>query len=173
MRLLLPTIAVLALAASALAQPPGDEHHPPGQATAASPVQMGMMAMMQGMMKCPMLSRPEGTLAFLKTELNIKPSQAGAWDAFATAFREIAASRGSMMGEGMMGGGMMAEGGRGAAMAKPLPERLAMHTQMMERHLGTAKKLQLAVQPLYTQLDAKQRKTADEIMPMTLMMLGR
>lgn len=62
------------------------------------------------------------------------------------------------MGEGMMGGGMMAEGGRGAAMAKPLPERLAMHTQMMERHLGTAKKLQLAVQPLYTQLDAKQRK---------------
>lgn len=134
------------------------------------------MGMMQGMMKCPMAGHVEGTLAFLKTELKITPGQAQAWEAFADAYRDIAASHTPMMGEDMMGGGMMGGGMKGGdrkaggAMAKPFPERMAMHTQMMERHLDAAKKFQAAVQPLYAALDAQQKKAADELLPMIGMM---
>jgi hypothetical protein len=130
-----------------------------------------MMGMMQGMMKCPMAGHVEGTLAFLKTELKVTPRQTQAWEAFAGVYRDIAASHTPMMGEDMMGGGM--KGGdrkAGGAMAKPFPERMAMHTQMMERHLDAAKKFQAAVQPLYAALDTQQKKTADELLPMIGMM---
>ena len=170
MRFLLPLIAVLALATPALAKPPSDPHHPPGKAAVAAPGPQGMMGMMQGMMRCPMAGHVEGTLAFLKTELNITSAQAQVWNAFASAYRDVAASQGSMMGAGMMGGGMMGGDGTGPAMTKPLPDRLAMHTQMMERHLDAAKKLQAAIQPLYAALDSGQKKTADELMPMIAMM---
>lgn len=169
MRIVLPLVLALALASPALAKPPADPHHPSTKATATPPGSQGMMGMMQGM-KCPMAGHTEGTLAFLKTELNITPAQREAWEAFAGAYRDIAASQGSMMGEGMMGGGMMGGDGKGGMMAKPFPDRMAMHTQMMERHLAAAKKIQAAVEPLYAALDAKQRKTADEILPMITMM---
>ncbi len=161
MRIALPLVFALALASPALAKPPADPHHPSTNATTAPAGPQGMMGMMQGMMKCPMAGHMEGTLAFLKTELNITPAQSKTWEAFASAYRDIAASQGSMMGESMMGGGMM---------AKPFPDRMAMHTQMMERHLVAAKKTQAAVEPLYAALDAKQRKTADELLPMITMM---
>lgn len=165
MRIVLPLVLALALASPALAEPPTDPHHPSTKTAAAPAGPPGMMGMMQGMMKCPMAGHTEGTLAFLKTELNITPAQSKTWETFASAYRDIAASQGSMMGEGMMGGD-----GKGAMMAKPFPDRMAMHTQMMERHLAAAKKIQAAVQPLYAALDAKQKKTADKILPMITMM---
>lgn len=170
MRIALPLALALALASSALAKPPADAHHPSTKATTAPAGTQGMMGMMQGMMKCPMAGHTEGTLAFLKTELNITSAQSKTWEAFASAYRDIAASQGSMMGEGMMGGGMMGGDGKSAMMAKPFPDRMAMHTQMMERHLKATKEVQAAVDPLYAALDAKQRKTADELLPMITMM---
>lgn len=168
MRIVLPLLLALALASPALAEPPTDPHHPSTEA-AAPPGPPGMMGMMQGM-KCPMAGHPEGALAFLKTELSITPSQAQTWEAFATAYRDVAASHAPMMGGGMMGGGMMGGEGKGGMAAKPFPDRMAMHTKMMERHLQAAKKLQAAVQPLYAALNAKQKKTADEVLPMIAMM---
>lgn len=164
MRIVLPLLLALALASPALAEPPTDPHHPSTEAAAAPPGPQGMMGMMQGM-KCPMAGHAEGTLAFLKTELNITPAQAQTWDAFATAYRDVAASHAPMMG-----GGMMGSEGKGGMAAKPFPDRMAMHTKMMERHLQAAKKLQAAVQPLYAALNAKQKKTADEVLPMIAMM---
>ena len=109
MRILLPAVLALALINPVLAQPADDPHHPAAaKAAAAPPAPQGMMGMMQGMMKCPMAGHAEGTLAFLKTELKITPVQAQAWEAFGGTYRDIAASHGPMMGEGMMmGGGMM------------------------------------------------------------------
>lgn len=186
MRVLLPLIAALTLATPALAQPSG----PQG---ARGMMPGGVMMMQGGMSMCPMAGHTEGTLAFLKTELAITTAQTQTWETFASAYRTIAASRGAMMGPGMMGQGMMGQGAMGPGMmgygpmgpgamgpgmmsgdergaAKPLPDRLALHTQMMERRLEAAKKLQAAIQPLYAALDAKQKKTADEVMPMITMM---
>lgn len=185
MRVLLPVALAIALASPAMAQAASDPHHPSAKAAAAPSGPQGAIGMMQGMMRCPMAGHTEGTLAFLKTELNITPTQNEAWEAFATAYRDLAKSQGSMMGEGMMGEGMMGGGmmgggmmgggmmdgdAKGGMMAKPLPDRLAIHTQMMERRLDAAKKFQAAVQPLYDALDAKQKKAADEMMPMIGMM---
>lgn len=167
MRILFPAIIALVLSGPALAQPADDPHHPQGAAaSAAPPAPQGMMGMMQGMMKCPLAGHAEGTLAFLKTELKISAGQTKPWESFATAYRDIAASHTPMMGEGMMAGDRKA----GGAMAKPFPERMAMHTKMMERHLAAAKKFQAAVHPFYAALDAQQKKTADELLPMIGMM---
>jgi hypothetical protein len=55
-------------------------------------------------------------------------------------------------------------------MSKPFPEHIAAHNRMMERRLTATKKLQAAVDPLYAALDPKQKKTAEELLPMTFMM---
>ncbi len=170
MRILIATLATLLIAAPVLGQPADDPHHPKGSAPTTQSASPGMMmGMMQGM-KCPMMGgHAEGVLAFLNTELKITAAQSSAWETFAKAYLEVA---GSQAKAPAMGGGMMADGamGGGAMAAKPLPEWMAMHTQMMERRLATAKKLQAAIQPLYATLDAKQKKSADELLPMIMMM---
>lgn len=167
MRILFPIALSLALVTPVLAKPSADPHHPSTNVTAAPSGLQGTMGMMQDMMRCPMVGRSEGTLAFLKTELKITPDQAPAWDMFAKAYRHIAASQISIMGGGMMG--MRGGDSEGAKMTKPLPDRMAMHMQMMEQHLAAAKKIQSAVQQLYAALDAKQKQTADELLPMLTM----
>lgn len=168
MRILLPLVLSLLVVTPALAKPPVDPHHPSTNTVATPPGMQGMMGMMHGMMKCPMAGHTTGTLAFLKAELNITPAQTQVWDAFATTYRDIAASQGSMLGQGMMS--LMGGNGEGAKMTKPFPDRMAMHMQMMERQVAAAKKIQAAVQQLYAALDSKQKKTADEILPMITMM---
>ena len=165
MRFSFPLALVLALATPAMAQAADDPHHPPGQ-SAAPAGQQGATGMMQGSMKCPIAGHTDGTLAFLKTELAITPAQTQVWEAFATAYRSLSAPRGSMGAE-MMHDGMM--GGSAKAMTKPLPDRIAVHVQMMDRHLEAAKKLQAAIKPLYAALNANQKKTADDVMPMIAM----
>jgi len=169
MRILIATVATLLLAAPVLGQPADDPHHPKGSPATTQPASPGMMmGMMQGM-KCPMMGgHAEGVLAFLNTELKITAAQTAAWEDFAKVYRAVAGSQTKAMAGGMMTDGAM---GNGDAMAaKPLPERMAMHTQMMERRLASAKKMQAAIQPLYASLDAKQKKTADELLPMVMMM---
>ena len=172
MRILIATIATLLLAAPVFGQPADDPHHPKGSPPTTQAASPGMMmGMMQGM-KCPMMGgHAEGVLAFLNTELKITAAQTAAWEAFAKIYRAVAGSQPKAMGGGMMTDGAMGDGmGGGAMAAKPLPERMAMHTQMMERRLASAKKMQAAIQPFYASLDAKQKKTADELLPMIMMM---
>lgn len=139
-------------------------------ALAAGPMGQGPMMQaeqgpgtMHGMCAMGSARHVEGSLAFLKTELKIAAAQTAAWDAFATAFREAKGGGGQMpmmMPNGMMGGGKPAQ---------PLPERMALHRQIMEAHLAQMAKLQPAVEKLYSALSAEQKRTADEIMPMSLM----
>jgi hypothetical protein len=53
------------------------------------------------------------------------------WEAFAAAYRNVATSH-----EPMKGGGMMGGEGKGRMAANPFPDRMAMHTKMMGRHLA-------------------------------------
>jgi hypothetical protein len=123
---------------------------------------------------CAMMRRSEGALAFLKTELAVTPAQSKVWDAFAAAYRSEAATKpqGMMKGGGakMKGGGGMMGGGMMGGPAKPFPEAMAQHTQMMENHLASAKRLTDAARPLYDALSAEQRKSADELLPHFIMM---
>ena len=67
---------------------------------------------------------------------------------------------------------MDGELGPNKMMAAPFPDRIARHTEMSERHLAAAKRLQSAAQPLYAVLDANQKKAADELLPTMVMMSG-
>lgn len=136
----------------------------PGPMMGGGPGSMGVGGgMMHGMCSMGMGQRTEGALAYMKTELKITAAQTAAWDAFAVAYREHAGQRGSMP---MMRDGMM---GPGAGPAKPLPERMSQHLAMMEQRIAHMKKLQPAVAQLYGALNAEQKKTADDVMPMFLM----
>lgn len=178
MKVLTSALFVLALVGPALAQPGStpsavDPHHP-ATAEEARDANPGMMGMMSGMMDCPMMGgHTEGVLAFLETELKITPAQTAAWDAFATAYRDFAASRPQMPKKG---GGMKGPGAGGQMMggqdAASFPDRMGTRMQMMEGRLAAMKKLQGAVRPLYAALNAEQKKIADRLLPMFTMMGG-
>lgn len=145
---------LVTLAAPALAGPPGHQGPMMGDDHG--------MGMMRGMCPMGMGQHTEGALAFLKTELKITPAQNAAWEAFAAAYRQAKGHGGQMP---MMPGGMMA-GGKGM---QPLPDRMAQHGKMMEDHLAQMKKMQGPVTQLYAALNAEQKRTADELMPMFVM----
>jgi hypothetical protein len=174
---------VLALAASAAfavdAEP--DQHHPgatpPAAAATPAPSMPGMpMAMPGGSMNMPMMGmmqmmmgqngmagHVEGRIAFLKAELKITDAQQPLWNPLADVMRANAKRMADMPhGMGMMGS------------AATLPDKLAMHEKMMTAHLDGLRKLQAAVEPLYSALGADQKKTADELMigPMGMMGIG-
>lgn len=102
-----------------------------------------MMEMMhgRGMMMDRGIRHLEGRLAFLKTELQITSAQENAWASFAEAMRKAAATKPATGHDG-----------------KPatLPERLQHRLAVMQ-----AKKA--AIDALYTQLDAKQKVLADDM----------
>jgi hypothetical protein len=60
----------------------------------------------------------------------------------------------------------------GMSKAATLPDKLAERETMLGARLETVRKLKAATDPLYTALNADQKKTADEIMlsPMGVMM---
>ena len=147
---------LVALSSPALADPP--RGHGPGAMMGEDRPAMGMMRGMCGM---GMGQRTEGSLAYLKAELKVTPSQDAAWQAFAEAYRNTKGHGGDMP---MMGGAMS-----GDKAVRPLPERMTQHIKMMEGHLAEMKKTQGAVATLYAALDANQKRTADEIMQMFLM----
>jgi len=99
----------------------------------------------------------EGTLAFLKTELNISESQDDAWAAFADDMREIAKNHTEA---------------RSNARPNQLPEgatvveRLERHMAFMEKRMATGKQIIAAVTKLYPGLTPGQQKIADELLPL-------
>ncbi|MBP6012111.1 MAG: Spy/CpxP family protein refolding chaperone [Alphaproteobacteria bacterium] len=146
---------LLALSLPALAAPPPG--HRPGAMMGEERPATGMMRGMCGM---GLGQRTEGSLAYLKAELKITSSQEAAWQAFAVSYRNAKGHGGDMPMMGPMGGD------KGA---RPIPERMTQHIKMMEDHLAEMKKTQSAVATLYAALDANQKRTADEILPMFLM----
>jgi hypothetical protein len=159
-------ILMLALSAPVAAQQSGKSddhsaHHPPGAAPApatTSPggkpgMMQGMMPMMQGMMggmmqsgglSPMMLHHTEGTLAFLKAELQIAAAQEPLWTAFADAMRAA----------------VKKVPPRQAAPA-PWPDRLAAREKALEAQLEVVRTYRPAAAALYAALTPEQKKKAD------------
>lgn len=101
----------------------------------------------EGGLSDPKNEHIEGKLAFLKAELQITAAQENAWKTFADAMRKAAAIR------------PVTREGRGAS----LPERLDDRTRALEARLSALQARQAAIAKLYTQLDARQKTLADEL----------
>lgn len=106
------------------------------------------------------VERVEGRLAFLKTELAISAAQDGAWAAFADKVRSVA--KASAERPGMMS--MM--------QAKTAPERLKSMEAHMAGRLEAIRTTSAAVDHLYSQLAAEQKKSFDELLAPPMGMMG-
>ncbi len=99
---------------------------------------------------------PDGTLAFLHTELHITAAQASQWNRFATVLtdsvHELHAQMLARRGHAM--------GGR---MSFTLPAVLTRREAMMKSHLATVERIDGALIPLYQALDPAQQKTANQL----------
>ena len=115
------------------------------------PMMGGMMEHMSGMRM--LRDRPEGRLAFLKTELAITDAQLPQWNAYAEAVRAEAKGH---------GGGTMMGGGPGASAAS-WPDRLAAQEAALQQRLDAVRKMKGVATALYSALDDEQKKTADEL----------
>ena len=162
--LTLAVAASPALAADTAAEPhqPAGSAMMPGCMMSEAEEGMPMMRMMMGQHDMPMMAKHiEGHLAFLKTELKITDAQLPLWNVFAQAMRDDASTMQAMPHPMTM-----------MNKAATLPDKLAERETMLEARLETVRKLKAAADPLYTALNADQKKTADEIMlsPMGMMM---
>jgi hypothetical protein len=150
------------LPGSALAREHG--HNAGPQSSGDRAASMMMHGGMSGM--CPMMAmanHPEGSLAFLKVELAITPSQTTKWDVFASAYRSSKHGMESHQGSGPNG---RDESGQ---TVQPLPKRIDRHVKMMEGHLHELERLQAPIEDLYASLGDDQKRTADELLPMFVM----
>jgi len=162
---------ILAVAASPLpaAETGSHPHHPGGAAASMVPGCMmseaeGGMPMMRMMSQDGMhvmTEHIEGRLAFLKTELKITDAQLPLWNAFAQAMRDNATAMRAMP-----------HAMTGIDKAATFPDKLAARETLLTARLEAVRKLKVAADPLYTALNADQKKTAEEIMlgPMGMMM---
>lgn len=119
---------------------------------------MGGMTMGPGMMGGGMMMGPgrfvEGRLAFLKTELDITAEQESVWDAFAEAMRGNAGSMQAMHERMWSGEGW----------PESLPERMALHEELMSERLAALRSMREALEPLYEALGPEQREVANALM---------
>lgn len=116
-----------------------------------------MMGMMGGMMMQGGFDQHiEGRLAFLKTELAITAEQEGLWSAYADALRQASTTMAGHHQEMMQ----MAQGG---TMPQTLPERLALHEEMMGEGQAVMASLSAALLPLYAALSPEQKVMADQL----------
>ena len=94
----------------------------------------------------------EGHLAFLKAELKIDDSQTAKWNEFAEAARANAAAVAAMEGKANESDDDLA-----------FPQFIEKREKMMAAHLDLLHKINAAFSPLYDQLNAKQKHTADQL----------
>ena len=105
---------------------------------------------MQGMHR--MGAMAEGRLAYLKTELELKPPQEPAWKSYADAIRaRVEVMKG--MRQAMM---MNMQNGNAI-------ERMETRISGMEAMVEAMKAVKPATEKLYAVLDEKQKKTADQL----------
>lgn len=101
--------------------------------------------------------RVEGRIAFLATEIGIKPEQSDAWNAFADVLRadaDQAKARRESMRDLMQSDG--------AAMTAP--DRLGFMITMMKTRLDTLEAMAAAVDKLYAALGDDQKQVADRLL---------
>lgn len=115
--------------------------------TMGSTMQRMLERMQKDGLQDPKNQHIEGKLAFLKAELQITSSQDAAWASFAASMRKAAAIKAP------------AREGRAAT----LPERLDDQARQLEWRLSVLQAKQAAIDALYTQLDAKQKTLAEDL----------
>lgn len=161
------TVTGFLLAGSCLAQAE-DAHHPPAKSSPGmmTPMMGGgmmgsggmpMMGMMGGGMMPMMGMYPDGSAAFLKTELKITTAQEAVWTAYASALKDFMQQHQQHMSAMMMGGA-------GAA-PRGWIERLTDSEAKISAHLQAVKKIRPAAEALYAALSAEQKQKADALMP--------
>jgi hypothetical protein len=109
---------------------------------------MSMDGRRQGMMT--MMRYPDGTLAFLKTELKIKDSQTKQWNAFAHALRSTSDAAQKMRAQHWS-----------ADRPQTLKAMLERRETRAAMHLESMRTMSAALIPLYDSLDAQQKQTAN------------
>jgi hypothetical protein len=132
------------------------EHGMMGKGAAGQPGGMSMMSMM-GMSEAGRLERVQGHLAFLEAELKVTNAQRPLWSAFAQAVKTNAEKHNGMM----------------AMTLKPdtgLPDRLAHQEHALATRLEGVRAIRTALTPLYAALDAEQKKSFAQLLPMRMMM---
>jgi hypothetical protein len=181
MKLWIPSVALAAalmaspLSVSAQSAPPADQaeqdhsaHHPgsPETPQAKSPKKVNaqagmassgmmmdggmgqMMSMMQSMMgSC---NGMDDRLATLQTKLKLTESQKPLWNTFANALKGTATSMHDMHDHMMKTG-----------MPQTLPEKVALHEQMLTAHLDSLKTVKASLDPFYATLTEEQKKLVD------------
>ncbi len=123
---------------------------------AGQPGGMSMMSMM-GMSEAGRLERVQGHLAFLEAELKITEAQRPLWTGFAQAVKASAEKHNSMAG--------MAS----KPEASPI-DRLTHQEHALTTRLEGVRAIKSALTPLYAALDAEQKKTFTQLLPMRMMM---
>ena len=101
--------------------------------------------------------RVEGRIAFLATEIGIKPEQSEAWNAFADALRadsDQAKARRESMRDLMQSGGPVMSA----------PDRIGFMITMMKTRLESLEAMAAAVDKLYAALSDDQKQVADRLL---------
>jgi hypothetical protein len=102
----------------------------------------------------------EGRLAFLKTELQIKPAQQKAWDDFSAAAHQSVKVMQDARPQRPDG---EKKHDRADWTPPPVPDRLDRAEKIMNARLTALHTVAGPVKALYATLDAAQKKTADEL----------
>ena len=122
-----------------------------------------MMGAGQGASMCTaMAGHIEGRLAYIKAELKITDAQEPLWKSYAGAARDHAQAMTTHCSK------MMTQRGTSSL---SLTERLDQHEQFMAAQLEALRAMNKALKPLYSALDATQKRAADELFwgPMGMM----
>lgn len=121
---------------------------------------LNMMAMMQtmGMGGIASIDHIEGQIAFLRTELKITDTQAGAWNAFADALRTNAQKLGEVHAS------MMSPSGDAQQQLPTIEERLDLQERWLLARLESTRTMKSAFTKLYEALSDDQKKTADDLL---------
>jgi hypothetical protein len=99
------------------------------------------------------LDRVEGRLASIKTRLKITDAQTPAWNQLAETVRTAAKNHYARM-QAILGR---------VEKAKPLPERLGAHEQLLSARLDEIKQIKGSLDALYAVLSDEQKKEADDV----------
>jgi hypothetical protein len=107
----------------------------------------------------------DGRIAFLKAELKITQAQEPAFDVFARELRQNAAELGQMV-EKQRAQRDQIRAQRALGNEPPRPdalERMQQRADMSKAHAEQNQRMLAAFKPLYDQLSAEQKKSADEL----------
>jgi hypothetical protein len=146
-QIILPVFAIATLIAGPLLAQGVVGHH-------ASPAPIARGGSLGCMEKMPdMAQHVEGRIASMRTKLKIRDEQMPQWNAFADAMRDNARRMTEMHAK------------MAPAASLSAPERLDRMEKMTSGMMDAVHSTKAALKPLYSVLNAEQKKTADEMAP--------